>query len=207
MGESNKRLFQPHYSETTDLRVVQTRKALQKAFLELLSTSSLDKISIRQIVAAAGVGYNTFFRHYPNKEALLDAVIADEIAQVVDLSATALDASNSYEASKALFEYVDANRKVWKKLLSTSAIAALREAFIQHLTEVSSVRTKLRSKQTMSILINHVAAGTIEMLYGWYQQKPRMSVAEIAEMYDQLIASPVIENHAIKAVPGDNDND
>jgi len=197
MNKSNNKLFQPHYSETTDLRVVQTRESLQKAFLELLSVSPLEKISIRQIVATAGVGYNTFFRHYPNKEALLDAVIAGEIAQLVNLSVTVLDASNSYEASKALFEYVDLNQAVWKKLLSASAIAALRQSFIEHLTEVSSVRTKLRSKQTMGILINHVAAGTVEMLYGWYQQNPRMPVAEIAEMYDQLIASPVIANHAI----------
>ena len=41
----------------------------------------LEELTIAQIAMRAGVGYATFFRHYPDKEALLVAVAAIAVYQ------------------------------------------------------------------------------------------------------------------------------
>jgi len=61
-----------------DARVVRTRDALRVAMTELASELPLDSITVRAIAARADVGYATFFRHYPDKEALL-ADVADKL--------------------------------------------------------------------------------------------------------------------------------
>ena len=62
----------------SDARVVRTREALHDAMMSLAEESPLDAITVRAIAARAGVGYATFFRHYPDKDALL-ADVADRL--------------------------------------------------------------------------------------------------------------------------------
>ena len=61
----------------TDARQVRSRSALAAALLELLEERPFDQLTIREITARAGTGYATFFRHYPDKEALLHDVAAE----------------------------------------------------------------------------------------------------------------------------------
>jgi AcrR family transcriptional regulator len=44
----------------------------------------LEQISIRDIAADSHVGYTTFFRHYPTKEALLEDLARDEMERLLD---------------------------------------------------------------------------------------------------------------------------
>jgi AcrR family transcriptional regulator len=48
----------------SDVRVRRNKAALREALLELLQNQPLEQISIRDIAAAAGVGYTTCYRHY-----------------------------------------------------------------------------------------------------------------------------------------------
>ena len=124
---ARKKLYQPHYCTATDSRVVQTRMALRQALLQLLDSKSLEQITIREIAAAAGVGYNTFFRHYRDKEALIREIATDEIERLLDLSMTTLDGSNALEASRALCHYVAEHEALWSTLLTGGAANFLRE--------------------------------------------------------------------------------
>jgi len=56
--------------ERMDRRRVRTRAALLRAGQELLSTRSIDGVSIDDIVAAAGVAKGSFYNHFPDKESL-----------------------------------------------------------------------------------------------------------------------------------------
>ena len=60
----------------TDPRVLRSRAGLSQALLELLESTPLEQITIRDIAATAGVGFTTYYRHYPSKEALLQDLAA-----------------------------------------------------------------------------------------------------------------------------------
>ena len=189
---ARKKLYQPHYSTATDARIRQTREALRKALLRLLASRPLQRISIRDIAAAAGVGYNTFFRHHTSKEALLKEIVTEELSQLIALSVTTLDASNSLEASRALCRFVAEHDTLWSTLLTGGAANTLRDEFIRLLRETAPSRISSTARLPADIGIKLVAVGTVELLAWWLAQDERIAEEQVAELYEQLVAAPVI---------------
>jgi AcrR family transcriptional regulator len=62
--------------EVRDPRIRRTRQSLQAALRSLLQSRSFDEISVQDITEAAAVNRATFYDHYADKFALLDAMIA-----------------------------------------------------------------------------------------------------------------------------------
>jgi len=190
---ARKKLFQPHYSTATDSRIVQTRQALREALLELLDGKPLEQITIREIAATAGVGYNTFFRHHKDKEALVRDIATDEIGHLLDLCMTTLDASNTLEASRALCQFVAEHETLWSTLLTGGAANFLREEFIRLTRERAPSRIASSAKLPADIGIKLVAVGTLELLAWWLEQAQRMPVDDLAAIYERLVATPMME--------------
>ena len=193
---SRNKMYRPDFSAATDLRVLQTRKALCDGLLDLLKSRSFDEISIREIVAAAGVGYNTFFRHYPDKESVLDAIAAAEIRQLVSLSVPVLDAKDTLAACFTLCSYVAENRKLWTTLLTGGAARALREEFVRASREVGENRPRGKDWVPLDIAIILVTSGIFELLAWWLGQEQPLPVDRVALICQQIVVSPVIEPEA-----------
>ncbi len=62
--------------QVRDPRIRRTRKLLQGALGALMRTKSFDEISVQDITEAATVNRATFYDHYTDKYALLDAMVA-----------------------------------------------------------------------------------------------------------------------------------
>ncbi|MBS1800239.1 MAG: TetR family transcriptional regulator [Acidobacteria bacterium] len=62
--------------EVRDPRIRRTRHALQGSLRELMQTKSFDEISVQDITDLADVNRATFYDHYNDKFALLDAMVA-----------------------------------------------------------------------------------------------------------------------------------
>jgi AcrR family transcriptional regulator len=62
--------------EVRDPRIRRTRQLLQGALLQLLGSKAFDDISVQDITDAATVNRATFYDHYTDKFALLEAFIA-----------------------------------------------------------------------------------------------------------------------------------
>jgi AcrR family transcriptional regulator len=58
----------------TDIRTIQTEKALEDAFLQLMHERGFEKVTVRAIIDRAGVNRSTFYDHYQDKYDLLDRV-------------------------------------------------------------------------------------------------------------------------------------
>ncbi len=190
---ARKKLYQPHYSTTSDSRVLQTRRALREALLQLIAGKPLEQITIREIAGAAGIGYNTFFRHYPGKEELVKEIVTNELRQLIELSVTTLDAANSTEAARALCRFVAEHDALWSTLLTGGAANTLRDEFIRLLRETAPSRISGSSKLPVDIGIKLVAVGTLELLAWWLEQEERIPIDQLAGIYEQLVVSPVMD--------------
>jgi AcrR family transcriptional regulator len=62
--------------EVRDPRIRRTRQLLQGALLQLMQTKSFDEVSVQDITDVATVNRATFYDHYTDKFALLDAMSA-----------------------------------------------------------------------------------------------------------------------------------
>src|SRR3954463_4042274 len=72
--------------------------AARDAFAEGGESTALEEIARR-----AGVGIGTLYRHFPNRQALLEAVYVDEVEEVCR-SAAELDGADPWEALSGWFE-------------------------------------------------------------------------------------------------------
>ena len=62
-------------AENTDPRVLRSRQMLMESLLRLLSHKEFDDISIQEIADEATLNRATFYLHYADKNALLQAMI------------------------------------------------------------------------------------------------------------------------------------
>lgn len=65
-----------HVNLPIDPRITRTRQRLIDAFNQLMHAKPFDDITVRDIARQAGVNRATFYAHFPDKHALLDAIMA-----------------------------------------------------------------------------------------------------------------------------------
>jgi len=63
-------------------RALATAEAIQQAFVQLLVEHGYDKVSIRQVTTAAGVGIGSFYEYFASKEALAAVCIHLRIKRI-----------------------------------------------------------------------------------------------------------------------------
>jgi len=68
----------PYSSPLRDSQVQRTRDLILDALTELLSEQPSDQVSTREIAERAGVSQPTVYRHYPDRQALLEG-LADRV--------------------------------------------------------------------------------------------------------------------------------
>jgi AcrR family transcriptional regulator len=90
--------------------------AAREAFAEGGESTSLEEIARR-----AGVGIGTLYRHFPSRQALVEALYIDEVEEVCR-SAAELDAADPWEALNGWFErfiaYLGTKRALAHELLN-----------------------------------------------------------------------------------------
>lgn len=70
--------------EVRDPRIRRTRQLLQGALRNLMQKKSFDEISVQDITEVATVNRATFYDHYTDKFALLDALVAGGFHKLLD---------------------------------------------------------------------------------------------------------------------------
>ncbi len=71
-----------HRENSTDLRVLRTRKAIEQALITLLGKLPLEKITVQDICQEALVNKGTFYRHYHDKYEVASSLARRELARL-----------------------------------------------------------------------------------------------------------------------------
>ena len=71
-------------TQTTDPRILRSRRMLMDALARLLTEKSLDDISIQEIADEATLNRATFYLHYPDKNSLLQAMAAARFRDLIE---------------------------------------------------------------------------------------------------------------------------
>jgi AcrR family transcriptional regulator len=73
------------------------RQRIVDAAKTLFAERGVD-VSVEDIAAAAGVGIGTFYRRFPDRESLVEAVFATKLERVTQLAREALDSEDAWQA-------------------------------------------------------------------------------------------------------------
>lgn len=185
----------------TDARQIRSRKALNAALLALLDERAFDQLTIREISQRAGTGYATFFRHYPDKEALLNDIAADEIVSLLAMTVPVLHATASYEAAMALCHYVSERSRLWSALLTGGAAAIVREEFIRQARALAEDARALPDWLPSDLGVVHGTGSTFDILAWWLGQENALRAEDVAAILHRLVIAPVTGNAVEKRPP------
>jgi AcrR family transcriptional regulator len=182
-------------ASSKDVRAIRSSEALREALLVLLERKPFDQITVRDICAEAGVHYATFFRHHASKEALLDAVAAEQISTLVDLTLGMGANAEDDWAWSAVCAYVDEHRTLWSALLNGGAAAAMRSEWLRRSKAVAEEREAVASwlpKELGTICSVSLIADTLS----WWLAQPSgaFSVEQVSVILDRLVTKATLSD-------------
>jgi AcrR family transcriptional regulator len=119
------------------------RQRLLAAAKELFATRGLD-VTLDDVARHAGVGTGTAYRRFPNKDALIDALMVDRIGELAQIARDSLEEPDPWRALTGYFERalaLQAADRGLKDVLFSSGRG--RERSVQARQQIAPVVTKL----------------------------------------------------------------
>lgn len=136
------------------------RERVMEAAREAFAECGQD-LPMEELARRAGVGVGTVYRHFPNKESLLDALVADQLAGRVERTREALAKDDAWEAFRDLvrngaalqaedtaFCEITMSRKYQSESETIKALQAELEGEMTRLLERAQAEGKLRADFT-----------------------------------------------------------
>ncbi|WP_169833101.1 TetR/AcrR family transcriptional regulator [Sphingomonas panacis] len=179
-----------------DARITKSRDALRTALLDLVAEMPFEAVSVAAITTRAGIGYATFFRHYPTREALLAEIADDLIGQLLVRIAPLLLAQDTGAAALALTGFVDARRPLCRALLVGAGEAMRRDVTARAIAAAGTAETPAPEWLPRDLGIVHGVAATLTILRWWLEQDRPEDEGAVADLLDRLVFGPMAGERA-----------
>jgi AcrR family transcriptional regulator len=174
-----------------DARITKTRAALAEAVLALAGEKDFAELTISEIAQRADIGYATFFRHYPDKEALLADVADALMNELIGVMMPALLAEDTLEASIALCSFVDSRRTICRALIAGGAEANIRRELIQRAAiRAQAIELPAPDSLPADLVTLHAVTATIGLL-AWWLDHPGFDARAMGAIVNKLVMTPV----------------
>lgn len=156
--------------QVRDPRIRRTRKLLQGALVKLMLTRSFDEISVQDIAEEATVNRATFYDHYTDKFALLDALVAGGFHEMLHERHIRYDAGCPYAVAGIIQATCDYFQQVhsggacerqthFEPLMDAAITAAIRRLLLEGLTRAtrpSAIPAELAAASASSAICSGV---------------------------------------------------
>ena len=174
-----------------DARIARSRSALSAALLDLMGEMPFEEVTVAAIASRAGVGYATFFRHYPSREALLADIAEQWIGELLALVAPLVLAQDSSGAALALMQFVEARRPVCRALLVGAGDAMRRDITARAVAAAEAAGASGPEWLPRDLGIIHGVAATLTILRWWLEQDRSQDAVAVAELLNRLVFGPI----------------
>ncbi len=175
----------------TDRRISKTRWQLTQAFVDLALERDYEQITLRDLTERAKVGYATFFRHYPDKESFLNAILEESIGILIGSIAPL---SNQPERIiRVVFEQLTEQPKRYQMLLKTRHISHLLERVLAvgSVLFIQQLGPHLKPNIPPELAARHAIGAIINLIEWWLEQPTRETPERMGELINALIISPM----------------
>ncbi|GEB78218.1 TetR/AcrR family transcriptional regulator [Sporolactobacillus inulinus] len=181
-------------SESTDLRVIKTRAAIEMTFLDLLLQKKFNTLTVKDIAAAAQIGRGTFYLHFLDKYDLLEKVIDEGLNETVDkfhLHTYFVDGKVSFDRItgfvQTMFRHFKRNDRFFRAMFFNEDIPMFRqrmqERFLSKFQqEIGQMSLPVIEKDPLMLEIMpiFVSSAMIGLLSWWFERQAKIPEEEIA---------------------------
>jgi AcrR family transcriptional regulator len=198
--------------EVRDPRIRRTRQLLQSALMQLLGAKPFDDISVQDITEAATVNRATFYDHYTDKFALLEALIAGGFHRMLQERSVHYDGTCPSAAAAIVLAACDylatiraaqggrERRSNVEALEDAAMIAAIRRVLGDGMARHTSVPGEQRAMQ--SAAASWAIYGAVKEWLNTPGRRPAEAIVpEIVAIVTPLLGSAIHENRTMDHDP------
>jgi AcrR family transcriptional regulator len=184
--------------EVRDPRIRRTRQLLQGALQTLMQARSFDEISVQDITDTATVNRATFYDHYTDKFALLDAMVGGGFHKLLHERNVSFDGTCPSAASSIILATCDylslshgdsspcTQQNVFEPLMESAMTAAIRRVLIKGLTKDSE---SIDSAEMLATTASWAIYGAVKQ---WFYTPDHVPAEEIVARILRLVM-PILE--------------
>lgn len=169
----------------------QTRQQIMTAFIELLNRCPMERISVKDVVAACGISRNTFYYHYRDLYALLADVFEQEALQVLSENDDGMNWQDAFIRStrfalnnrKAIYHvYNSVNRDMLSRYFFRVSEDVVGRVVRRYAEGLDVDESDLRY---ITIFYKHAIVGIIvEWLQSDMRTEPEKAIRRLGEIFD-----------------------
>lgn len=183
-----------------DERYSTAEEAIYEAFFLLLKEKDMEKITVSDVIKKAGIVRSTFYNHYENIPALVEAAEDKTIKDIFCLMES-FHPKNDKDLCKSYFaaicDYTRKNPFLANLLQSPRGDAFFEKAimmFHQYVTSVSKNLPGTTQSEAFSFYIAGSIGSTIGILHKWIAENFRSSSEYVAEIMSRIFMSGILPN-------------
>ncbi len=181
-----------------DRRIVKSQKAIQNAFLEILLKDGLDAVTVKDITEKADVSRKTFYLHYTDKYALLDAIVDQQLEELGEICEKKKE-QGFVEGTVTWFRYFEERRGFFAALFAAEGTVAFRRRLLDFIMgQLNRKLEKAPSKRNTEVLRKFIGTAVLGVVESYVLGQFQESVEEIAgqtgELLEQIIERAVAGN-------------
>lgn len=173
--------------EKMDRRVRRTHRLLREALISLSIEQGYDAVTIKAITERADVAYVTFFRHYRDKDDLLNQTLADIVAEI---ERTTL-ASDPLTEGLHIFRQVQSNADLYRILITqpgaNNVLKQLKQQLMNHLRQHCTPLFRPDAPLPPELAMHHVVSSLIALVEWWLEHDMCYSPEQMSVFYDRLL--------------------
>lgn len=173
---------------------IRSKKLIRSAFIELLQTKTLDKITVTNIVETAELNRGTFYAHYADINMLIQS-IEDEV--VHSMYKLVSEEENLYLLKDPLplflkiSQYLEQNQELIIALMSSQTtnlfIVQLPDLIAKHLASSEDIDKEVRNSASFKERCYFYAGGAGSLYMAWFRGTVSGSLDDMAYMLAEII--------------------
>jgi len=165
-----------------------TKMVIRDSLMELMKTSSILNIAVKDICALADISRSTFYDHYKDQYDLLQQIEDEALAYLEDLLKKYDDKYNRRDFNGMIEEvltYIEKNNFV-QVLLSEHGNIDFQKKIFKHFTlrkQISRLFSdKMQDDETRACYFVFVVNGTIGLIQHWVKNNMSIPIPKLAKM-------------------------
>ncbi|MGO4185920.1 TetR/AcrR family transcriptional regulator [Paenibacillus sp. TAF43_2] len=175
-----------------DRRVLKTKEAIMKAFVELIAEKNFEQVTINEIAERANVNRGTVYLHYVDKFDLLNQCIEVYLTQLFESCMPPDDAFQPSPKTLLLrtFKYLEKHAFIYTTLLTSKGVPTFRnrlmEGMLQNI-EVNIDMSGINQDMNKEIMVQFLASAAIGLLEWWIIRSMPYPAEDIVEQLWTLL--------------------
>jgi len=179
----------------SDLRVIKTKQALQKAMLDLLQTKNLESISITEICRVAKINRGTFYLHYGQIEDLFGEYFKEIMKDLSDAyeepykHVPKLNPRELNPATIRIFHHIEQYKNFYKIVFSKNVQMTYYYLLFDQISDLIKRDFNLNiGEDTNHDMVGAYQANAIlGMVIKWYRNDFKQDAAELNQILVQIL--------------------